>query len=357
MASVTSTVKDGEEPKSLQKHDIKTVHKKGGYKMAVTKIADVIVPEIFSPYVIRKSTELSRLIQSGIYTTSTELNNLITGGGRTITMPKWNDLTGDDEIISESSPLTPSKLSAEAEVAVALYRGKAWGATELSGCFAGSDPMEAIGTLVAEYWNRKEQKTLISTLEGCFAASNMSGLVSGDGTTAISAESILDAKQLLGDAADKLTALAIHSAVFTQLQKLNLIKYIPNARGEINIPTYLGYNLIVDDGLPVVAATTGENATPAMYTSYLFAAGSVARGIGNPPSLTQTETDRDSMASTDYLINRRAYVLHPIGMKWKGVTVVGETPTNAELALGTNWTRVADVKQMGMVKLVHKLAD
>lgn len=320
--------------------------------MAVTKIADVIVSEIFSPYVIRKSTELSRLVQSGIYTSSPELDSLITGGGRTITMPKWNDLSGDDEIISESSPLTPGKISAEAEVAVALYRGKAWGATELSGCFAGSDPMEAIGNLVAEYWNRKEQKTLISALEGAFGASNMSGLVSGNGTTAISAEAILDAKQLLGDAADKLTALAIHSAVFTQLQKLNLIKYIPNSRGEVNIPTYLGYTLIVDDGLPVVAAT---QSAPAKYTSYLFAAGSVARGIGNPVSLTQTETDRDSLASTDYLINRRAFVLHPIGMKWLGGTQAGETPTNAELATGTNWTRVADVKQMGMVKLVHSL--
>lgn len=320
--------------------------------MAVTKVTDVIVPEIFSPYVIRRSAELSRLIQSGIYTTSTDLDNLISGGGRTITMPKWNDLTGDDEVISEAASLTPSKVSAAGEVAVALYRGKAWGATELSGCLAGADPMEAIGTLVAEYWNRKEQKALISTLEGAFAASNMSGLVSGDGTTGISAEAILDAKQLLGDAADRLTALAVHSAVFTQLQKLNLIKYIPNSRGEVNIPTYLGYQLIVDDGLPVVAAT---QSAPAKYTSYLFAAGSVARGIGNPPTLTQTETDRDSLASTDYLINRRAYVLHPIGMKWLGASVAGETPTNAELATGTNWTRVADIKQMGMVKLVHAL--
>ena len=320
--------------------------------MTVTKIADVIVPEVFSPYVIRKTTELSRLVQSGIITSNPELDRLITGGGKTITMPKWNDLAGNDEVLSEGTSLTADKISAGAEVATVLYRGKAWGATELAGCFAGSDPMDAIATLVAEFWNRKEQKTLISILEGVFGATNMTGLVSGDGTQAISAEAILDAKQLLGDAADKLTAIAMHSAVFTQLQKLNLIQYIPNSRGEIVMPSYLGYRLIVDDSLPVVPAGSGN---PAKYTSYLFADGVIGRGNGTPAALTQTEMDRDSLASTDYLINRRAFVLHPQGMKWIG-TPAKETASNVELATGTNWTRVADIKQMGIVKLVHKLA-
>lgn len=323
--------------------------------MAVTKIADVIVPELFSPYVIRKTTELSRLVQSGIITSNPELDKLISGGGKTITMPKWNDLAGDDEVLSEGTSLTADKISADAEVATVLYRGKAWGATELAGCFAGADPMDAIATLVAEFWNRKEQKTLISILEGVFAATSMSGLVSGDGTKAISAEAILDAKQLLGDAADKLTAIAMHSAVFTQLQKLNLIQYIPNARGEIVMPSYLGYKLIVDDSLPYTpAVTTVGSEAPAKYTSYLFADGVIGRGNGSPAALTQTEMDRDSLASTDYLINRRAFVLHPQGMKWKG-TPAKETASNAELATGTNWERVADIKQMGIVKLVHKL--
>lgn len=314
--------------------------------MTVTKIADVIVPELFTPYVIRKTTELSRLVQSGIISANPQLDKLITGGGRTITMPKWNDLSGEDEVLSESKALTADKITAGAEVATVLYRGKAWGANELAGCLAGDDPMDAIATLVAEFWNRKEQKVLISILEGVFASADMAELVSGDGTQAINAEAILDAKQKLGDAADKLTALAMHSAVFTQLQKLNLIQYIPNSRGEIVMPTYLGYRLVVDDSLPV---------NEGKYTSYLFASGVVSRGNGNPESLTQTEMDRDSLGSTDYLINRRAYVLHPQGMKWIG-NPAGETATNAELATGTNWERVADIKQMGMVKLVHKLA-
>lgn len=34
--------------------------------MAVTKIADVIVPSVFNPYVIQRTMQLSALVQSGI---------------------------------------------------------------------------------------------------------------------------------------------------------------------------------------------------------------------------------------------------------------------------------------------------
>lgn len=327
--------------------------------MAVTKIANVIVPELFIPYVIKRTAELSTLINSGIVTANPRLDELITGGGTTIQMPHWNDLSGNSEVLSEASPLTAQNITASKEVAPVLYRGKAWGATELSGCLAGSDPMKAIGDLVAEWWNRDEQTTLINVLNGMFAASNMSALVS-DITSAtnptISASAVLDAKQLLGDAANKLTALAVHSATYTKLQKDNVIQFVAASESKVQIPTYLGYKVIINDNLPYTPATTGQNATPATYASYLFAEGAIGRGEGTPVSLTPVETDRDSLASTDYLIHRRALVLHPQGMAWTPAsTLTGATPTNSELATGANWTKVADTKQFGIVKLVHTL--
>ena len=64
--------------------------------MAVTKIADVIVPEIFTPYVIEKTAEKSRILTSGIAVANPRLNELVTGGGTTIQMPYWKDLSGAD---------------------------------------------------------------------------------------------------------------------------------------------------------------------------------------------------------------------------------------------------------------------
>lgn len=318
--------------------------------MAVTKIADVIVPEIFTPYVIERTAEKSKLLQSGIAVVNPKLNELVTAGGVTMQMPFWKDLQGDDEVLDDSTPLTPNKIGASKDIAALLLRGNAWGANDLAGALAGDDPMNAIVDLVADYWARKEQKTLLSVLKGVFASADMSDHILDQSTKGIAGGVILDAKQLLGDAADQLEAVAMHSAVYTELQKQNLIEYVSStgpSGSPIQIPTYLGYNVVVDDGMP----KEGD-----VYTTYLFARGAIGRGEGTPVSMVSTETDRDSLAGEDYLINRRAFVLHPFGIKWKG-NPAGSTPSNDELAVGTNWERVYESKNIGLVAVKHKLTD
>ena len=68
-----------------------------------TKISDVIVPEVFNPYVVQRTMELSALYNSGIIANNSELDELARAGGKTINMPYWNDLTGDDEVLSDSA--------------------------------------------------------------------------------------------------------------------------------------------------------------------------------------------------------------------------------------------------------------
>lgn len=320
--------------------------------MAKTKIADVIIPELFAAYIVKMTKELSVLVQSGIATSNVELDRLVTQGGKLINMPFWKPITGDDEVLNDSNPLTPANISAGADVAALLIRGKAWSTNELAGALAGSSPMEAISKQLAGWWSRKEQAILISILNGIFggtlSTSHVKDISAGTGEAAvISGNAILDTKQLLGDAADQLTAIAMHSAVFTTLQKQNLIQYIPTSKGEVMFPSYLGYRVLVDDGCPNNAG---------VYSTFMFAAGSFGRGEGNPVDLTPVETDRDSLASDDILINRRALVLHPVGVKFTNTSVAGVTPTNAELATAVNWSKVYENKAIGLAMLKHKIA-
>ena len=316
--------------------------------MAVTKIADVVVPELFTPYVIERTAEKSRILQSGIAVANPKLNELVTAGGVTMQMPFWKDLQGDDEVLSDSKALTPNKIGSGKDIAALLMRGNAWGANDLAGALAGDDPMDAIVDLVADYWARKEQKTLLSVLKGVFANAQMADHVLDKSAEGIEGGVILDGKQLLGDAADQLQAIMMHSATYTELQKQKAIEYKevvdPNGNN-IQIPTYMGYSVVVDDGMP----KEGD-----VYTTYLFARGVIGRGEGTPVSMVSTETDRDSLAGEDYLINRRAFVLHPFGIKWKG-TPEGVTPSNDELANGENWERVYESKNIGLVAIKHKL--
>lgn len=317
--------------------------------MAVTRISDVIVPQVFNQYVIQRTSELSALSQSGIISNNSELDALARGGGKLINMPYWDDLSGDDEVLSDNAALTPGKITSGQDVAHLFLRGKAWSTNELAYVLAGSDPMAAIGDLVAAYWARQRQKLLFSILKGVFAAPSMSsnvhdisGLTGNDAT--LSGESFIDAKQKLGDASDKLTAISMHSMAFSHLQKLNLVEFIPDSEGKVQIPTYMGRRVIVDDGHPVASG---------VYTSYLFGSGAI--GLGNGMHPTPTETDRDSLAGEDILINRQAFVLHPRGVKFKAMSVAGSTPTNAECENSANWERVYQPKAIRIVKFQYKL--
>lgn len=313
-----------------------------------TRIQDVIVPEVFNPYVIQRTAELSALSQAGIISNNPELDSLAAAGGKLINMPYWDDLTGEDEVLSDSGALTPGKITSGQDIAPLYMRGKAWSVNDLAKALSGDDPMAAIGDLVAAYWARRRQVLLFSILKGVFAADSMAGnlhdisAVSGKDT--ISAATFLDATQKMGDAKEKLTAVGMHSAVVTYLAKQDLIETIPDSEGKSTIKVFLGKRVIEDDGCPVADG---------VYTSYLFGEGAI--GLGNGAAPVPTETDRDSLAGDDILINRQHFVLHPRGVKWTDASVAGSSPTNAEAATAANWQRVYENKNIRIVCFKHKI--
>lgn len=322
-----------------------------------TKIADVIVPSVFNPYVVRRTTEKSELYQSGIIAPVAGLD-LAGRGGNVITMPFWNDLTGAEEILSDTVPLTPAKITSGTDRAVLHARGKAWGVHDLAQALAGNDPMAQIGDLTANYWARRWQVMLISTLKGLFASGTLndnvhdiSGLAGDAGL--FTGPGFVSAVFKMGDEYGGITAMAVHSAVLARMVTQNLIVYAKNSDGDLTIPTYMGIRIIVDDALVSETVTVGAG-TGQAYTAYLFGAGAIGYGEGGAP--VPTETDRDSLLGEDYLINRRHFVLHPRGVRFTSAAVAGVSPTNAELATATNWTRVYDAKQVRIVQFRFRLA-
>src|SRR5690606_2399268 len=157
--------------------------------------------------VVQRTMELSAIFESGIAQRTQEFDRLAGEAARTVQMPFWGDLAGDDEVLDDNQALTPGKIQAQKDEAVILRRGRAWGANDLAANLAGDDPMRAIGDLVAAYWARRYQAALVSTLEGVFSSPTMADNIhdisgeTGDAAV-ISAHSIVDAAQKLGDAKD-----------------------------------------------------------------------------------------------------------------------------------------------------------
>lgn len=330
--------------------------------MPGTTLQDVIVPELFNPYVINRTMELSALVNSGIITNNAEFDALASQAAPTVNMPFFEDLTGESEQVIEGTDLEDNKITSNKDVAAIIRRAKMWSSTDLAAALAGADPMKAIGDLVARFWERDMQKELIAILNGVFGtftpsegsattrlASNILDISSKSGATANwSGSAFIDAEQLLGDAKAQLTGIAMHSATEAYLKKQNLIETVQPSN-DVSFGVYQGKRVIVDDGCPVEKS---------VYTTYLFGDGAIALGNGNPVGFVPTETDRAKRkgSGVDYLINRRTNILHPRGIAFTNANVAKtEGPSRTELADAQNWNPVYEPKQIRIVAFKHKL--
>lgn len=360
-----------------------------------------IVPSKFTAYTLDRTTALSALVRSGIATADGVVAQLINGtpqGGRFITLPHFDALEGDDDVFSESD-VSVSNITTGACNATLLMRQKAWGATDLARVLGGSDPMAAIGNLVADWWLEKEQAIYLSILKGILdptsgaLKNHVNDISSGSGDAAkISVGAALDTKQALGDHASSLGLVFMHSAVYTALQKNQDIATEYDATLQIQIQTYLGYRVVVDDDMPYIAYTVAANGeapgaivvtaanikeiqahcktkltadtsyvtkdASITYTTYFLGSGALIRQDGTPAGFVGTETDRDKLGAKDYLINRRCMVIHPRGLSWNTGASYPQGiyyPTNAMLATPGNWSLITDHKKVPVAALVHKI--
>ena len=338
----------------------------------VTRIADVVVPEIFSPYVQQMTQEKSRLIRSGAITLDAQLNSALAGGGLTFNEPSFKDLDNDAENVSTDDPSTnstPNKIGTATEIQVRLSRNNSWSSMDLSGDLAGADPMQAIANRVSDYWTRRQQAAFVATLNGVFAdnaaaptgtehvQNDMTHDVSGasfvDGVTNFSAEAFIDATATMGDSMEDLTMVMVHSIVYARMLKNNLIDFVSDSvnGNAVRIPTFLGREVIVDDGVP---------RSSGVFNTWLFGRGAVRGGMGSPK--VPTEVDRKPAAGNgggqDILFNRTEWIIHPVGHAYAGTPPNGG-PSNASttnnLANADSWKRVfSERKQIRIARLITR---
>ena len=333
--------------------------------MAGTTLQDVIVPELFDPYVINRTMELSALVQNGIIKNDKRFDELASQDSPMVKMPFFEDLTGDSEQVIEGVDLADNGINSNMDVAVIIRRAKMWSSTDLSAALSGTDPMQAIATLVAKFWERDMQKELIAILNGVFGtipaglsgdpaaetrlASNILDISGLSGAKANwSGSAFIDAEQKLGDAKELLTGICMHSATEAYLKKQNLIDTVQPSN-DVAFKVYQGKRVIVDDACPV---------TDGVYTTYLFGERAVALGNGSPVRDIPTETDRAKRkgSGVDFLVNRRTNILHPRGIAWQNAVMEKtEGPSRTELANPKNWKPVYEPKQIRIVAFKHKL--
>jgi hypothetical protein len=330
--------------------------------MPKTAVADIIIPTEFEKYAIERTAELSAFGMCGIIEHAPEFDDIAAEGGREVKMPFWKDLTATRQLLSDSASLTVNKITSDQDIARIHNDAQVWSVNHLAKVISGDDPMQAIVDLVADYWARIDEGLLVSCLKGMFAAASMSGnllAIHSESIAGQSAATRLNGSTFakLGDRADRLTAVAMHSGTEAALRKLDLIDFIPDSEGKAMLRTFQGRRVVIDDNLPTRAGSTDG----IVYTTYLFGQGAFAKGSAKLDSAPLqggfgtegVEMARVPLDSDTVLINRRRYLLHPRGVKFTSTTVAGDSPTNAELELAANWTRVYENKNVRIVAVTH----
>jgi len=339
--------------------------------MATTRISDVIVPEIFQALAPVNSPEKTAFFTSGIVVRNTILDNAANSAGADIVLPFWKDLdaSGDPNMSSDN----PAEIAAADKVTQGSQRAykaglnKGYSAADLaSEVVMGDMAMEHVRARLDNYWARQWQKRLISSTVGVMysnIANNAGDMVisvaaestgAQSATTRFNAGAFTDAVYTMGDSAEGLSAVCVHSQVMSQMSKNDDIVYRPDSTGTVMIPTYKGMRVIIDDGMPVLAGTTSGF----KYVSAIFGPGAFGygKGVHDNPIEIERAASAGNGSGIETLWSRKMWILHPLGFT-AAVAPAGNASgklghTRAELATAATWSRVIERKNVPMAFLI-----
>ncbi len=338
--------------------------------MAEVRLADIYNPLVFDGAVQEAATELNAFLASGVMVTDPLVTALANGPGNIGDLPYFQGLGNpqadgtDEPDYSTDNPAvssTPAKLSSAKMIWRKATMSRSWSTMDIARELALQDPLLAITGRIGKYWAVNTEQRLIRSAMGFLAdnVANDSGDmvhdIATDSASAVTAaelvspDAVITAKATMGDHANRLVVIAMHSVVYSELQRQEVIIYEKAAGTDILFPTYLGYRVVVDDSMPAVSGTNRIT-----YTTILFATGAAAYGEGTPT--TPSETKRDPAAGNgggqDIIYSRRTEIIHPAGFEFNSASVAGQTPTFAELEAAANWNRVyANRKNIGIAFL------
>lgn len=328
--------------------------------MAQTQIADVIVPAEFTAYQVENSLVSTALFQSGVAVRNGEMGSQLQAGAESFSVPFWADAGENEADITNDDPTiqsVPLKITAAKQIVRKSFLHQSWSEMSLASELSGDDALARVQSRVQAYWDRQWERRLIASLRGVLLsnvannAADMVNDISGAAGAAanFSAEAVIDTAATLGDRLEDVKAIAMHSAIYTEALKNDLIEFIPQSQG-LPIKTFRGMAVILDDNLSPAAG---------IYTTILLGPGAVGYAVAEPRMGYGTELFRIPGAGNgggqSVLHSRFNLAMHPLGFAFTGASVAGDSPTQAELATPSNWTRaVSQRKSVPLAFLVSK---
>lgn len=321
-------------------------------------------PDVFTDYIQEVDPVHTSIINSGVLRVSPDISAVLTDKNNIFTVPNYAPLSGEAKNYDGVANNDPVAVAANKQTGMAFRRMAAWQDQDFTRELTGADPLGDVARKVAYYQQKNNQKDLLAIVDGVLGVTKMSTHVKNisakTGTQAttqnfLSGDTFLDAAQeALGDNFDDLTMVAMHSRVYTNLLKLQLVNNIATTPDAYSRGVQFGlllnkYLVMVDDSL----TTNTSDGAPTTYNTYLLGEGAIATArnvrIDRP---NYVDYDPVSKGGVNSLYSKWGMALHPLGMSINTANIVGNSPTRAELSNSTNWTKVWDAKNIKLAKIV-----
>ncbi len=238
---------------------------------------------------------------------------------------------------------------------------------------AGVDFMDNVAAQIADYKAEVQQIMLLKMLKGIFSMAT-----TGSSLEAVSAKEFIEKHtfdvtssetgkvdastlnsaifQACGDNKAAFKLVIMHSAVATGLENLNLFKFLTytdkdGITRDLNIGTWNGRTVLVDDGMPVEeVAASGDTPAYTKYTTYILGEGAVV--LDNIGDSVPYEMSRDPATNggMDTLYVRDRYICGVEGLSFEKPASVVASAANSDLEDGDNWCIIND----GVTAIPHK---
>ncbi|HCI4072919.1 TPA: hypothetical protein NO423_004111 [Salmonella enterica subsp. enterica serovar Infantis] len=344
--------------------------------MAITTIGDIVTgnePVLLS-YMTQDPVEKTAFFESGILTPTPYAAAIANGSSNLANIPFWKAIDTSIEPNYSNDVYqdiaTPRNVQTGEMMARVAYLNEGFGQADLTVELTSQNPLQSVANRLDNFWQRQAQRRLIATALGLYndnvAATDEyhtqnDMVVDVSATLGFDAGAFIDATQTMGDAlmgstGEVLGAIAMHSFVYGQARKANLIDFIRDSDNNTMFATYQGYRVVVDDSMTVVG--TGNDRK---FISIIFGNGAIGYGEGSPTNPLEygREASRGNGGGVETLWTRKTWLLHPLGYSFTSAVITGngsETIARSaswqDLANATNWNRVVERKHVPIAFLV-----
>lgn len=312
----------------------------------------------------------SRAIVGDARLRDTFVNNSQTGTVYAV-LPYFGLLGGTAQNYDGVSNITPGKPTTFEQGVFTYGRMNGWTEADFSyDVTGGVDFMANVRNQINTYWNGVDQDVILAILKGIFLmGSTGTGAIKtanaafveahtydiSDATAKATTDAMkMDATTLntaiqkaCGDNKQKFKLVYCHSAVATNLENLKLLAYLKytDAQGierDLEMGTWNGRLVIIDDSMPTEVKTVAEGDSYTKYTTYILGEGAI--GFEDVGAKVPYEMVRDAKlhGGEDTLISRKRHAVSVAGISYTKASQATNSPTDAELATGKNWSLVDD---------------